>query len=197
MRTVWSQLDSLVALPFAIFLPFTVLTLKFGKGFLVGLGGLVAGILVSLLVRVFLKRVQLEIAVRREVRMELTSEAISHIQMLKQFAWQDATMFKIFAKRAKEMGALRKRGFLIALNTSVVSLFTCLLPSITFSAFIGLGNTLDFATAVSSMVLFQLMIGPLLNMPKAFGEIKDMYASMAKIQRFFKEAEVQGDLLEK
>ena len=81
--------------------------------------------------------------------------------MLKQFAWQDATMFRIFAKRAKEMGALRKRGFLIALNTSVVSLFTCLLPSITFSAFIGLGNTLDFATAVSSLVLFQLMIGPL------------------------------------
>ena len=79
MRTVWSQLDSLVALPFAIFLAFTVLILKFGLSFLVGLGVLMTGILVSLLLRVFLKKVQLEIAMRREVRMELTSEAISHI----------------------------------------------------------------------------------------------------------------------
>ena len=68
-----------MALPFAIFLAFTVLILKFGLSFLVGLGVLMTGILVSLLLRVFLKKVQLEIAMRREVRMELTSEAISHI----------------------------------------------------------------------------------------------------------------------
>ena len=68
-----------MALPFAILLAFTVLILKFGLSFLVGLGVLLTGILVSLLLRVFLKKVQLEIAMRREVRMELTSEAISHI----------------------------------------------------------------------------------------------------------------------
>ena len=73
------MLDRLVALPFAIFLAFSILSWKFGLSFLVGLGVLITGILVSLLLRVLLKRVQLEIAMRREVRMDLTSEAFSNI----------------------------------------------------------------------------------------------------------------------
>ena len=51
------MLDKLVALPFAIFLAFSVLSWKFGLSFLVGLGVLITGILVSLLLRVLLKRV--------------------------------------------------------------------------------------------------------------------------------------------
>ena len=63
-------------------------------------------------------------------------------------------MFRIFAKRAKEMTALRKRGTAIALNTGSAYLFPCLLPSVTFATYIGLENNLDFGIAVGALVLF-------------------------------------------
>ena len=90
-------------------------------------------------------------------------------------------MFRIFAKRAKERTALRKRGVAIALNIGSFYLFPCLLPSITFATYIGLGNDLDFGIAVGALVLFQLMRGPIINIPRLLGDITDLFASMRKI----------------
>ena len=91
---------------------------------------------------------------RKDARMEVTTESISNMKMLKLYSWQESFMFRIFAKRVKERTALRKRGLAIALNICSFYLFPCLLPSVTFATYIGLGNDLDFGIAVGALVLF-------------------------------------------
>ena len=61
----------------------------------------------------------------------------------------------------------------------------------TFSTFIGIGNTLDFNTAVSALVLFNLMKDPMISIPMFFSDLVECIVSLKRIQKFIDLHEVQ------
>jgi len=54
---------------------------------------------------------------------------------------------------------------------SFIYIFPNMLPVATFATYIGLGNYLSPAKCVSSLVLFGLMRGPLLQAPMFFNDL--------------------------
>ena len=118
---------------------------------------------------------------RKDARMEVTTESIINMKTLKLFAWQESFMFRIFAKRAKEMETLRRWGLAIACSIGFVYLIPSLVPAVTFATYIGLDNRLDFSIAVAALVLFQLMRVPLINFPRFIENVCTMFTSLKRI----------------
>jgi hypothetical protein len=56
-----------------------------------------------------------------------------------------------------------------------------LLPICTFATYIALGNYLSYNKAVSSLVLFGLMKGPLLQAPMFFSDLVQLFVSIRRI----------------
>ena len=92
---------------------------------------------------------------------------------------------------------MKKRGVIVAFIVGSVYLFPSLLAPVTFSTFIGLGNTLDFNLAVASLVLFNLMKEPMISIPMFFSDIIELVVSMRRIEKFLNLYEVQTDIIER
>lgn len=60
-----------------------------------------------------------------------------------------------------ELKSLRSSGIVMAFLSGCIYFFPNLLPAVVFATYIGLGNNLDLATAVTCLVLFNLVRGPL------------------------------------
>jgi ATP-binding cassette, subfamily C (CFTR/MRP), member 1 len=84
----------------------------------------------------------------------------------------------------------------IALLIGCIYLFPNLLPAIVFSTYIGTGHTLDLPTAVTILVLFNMMKGPLISLPMFFSDLIDLLVSMKRIQRFVQTDEVQKNIVQ-
>ena len=71
-------------------------------------------------------------------------------------------------------------------------LFPNLLPGVVFATYIGTGHTLDLATAVTCLVLFNLMKEPLIGLPMFVTDMIEMVVSMKRMQKFIETDEVQS-----
>lgn len=71
-----------------------------------------------------------------------------------------------------------------------VWLFPGLLPAVTFSVYIGFGNYLTFSYAAASLVLFNLIKGPLIQAPIFYGDLVQLFVSVRRIQSFLECDEV-------
>lgn len=94
--------------------------------------------------------------------MKVSTEAINSIKMIKLYSWQENFLQRIFRRRENDVSALRLGGFATAMLISFVYLFPNLLPLTTFAVYISLGNYLQYDVAVATLVLFNLMRGPLI-----------------------------------
>ena len=99
-------------------------------------------------------------------------------------------MQRIFRRREKELITLRKINLGWGVVVAGIYLFPNLLPAVTFTAYIGLGNTLDSEVAVASLVIFGLMKGPLIQLPLFCAEIINLMVSMRRIEGFLNLDEV-------
>ena len=86
--------------------------------------------------------------------MEATTESINNVKMLKMYSWEEYFLDKIKHRRAREIVSLRKSGVAMAFFIAFIFFFPSILPAITFSSFIGMGNSIPYYTAVGSLVLF-------------------------------------------
>ena len=123
--------------------------------------------------------------------MKVTTESINNIKMLKLYSWQDSFIHRIYRRRAKELKTLRRINFGWSYVIAGMYLFPNLLPGVTFSMYIGLGNTLDFNVAVASLVIFSLMQDTLIAVPFFFSEVLNLLVSMKRIEGFLDLDEVQ------
>ena len=79
---------------------------------------------------------------------------------------------------------------------SFVYIFPSLLPVVTFATYIGFGNYLQFQVAVSALVLFGLLRGPLLQAPMFFNDLIQLFVAVRRIQSFLEADEVQKTIKE-
>lgn len=60
----------------------------------------------------------------------------------------------------------------------------------TFSTYIGTGHVLDFNVAAAALIIFNMMQGPLIQVPFFFSEIINLIVSMKRIEGFLDLEEV-------
>ena len=134
---------------------------------------------------------------RKDARMSVTTESINNAKMLKLYSWQDDFMKRAFRRRSAEVFQLKKRGVIIAGIVGSIYLFPSLLAPVTFTTYIGLGNTLDYNTAVAALILFQLMKDPMISIPMFFSDVVELVVSMRRIEKFINLYEVQKNIIER
>ena len=129
--------------------------------------------------------------------MKGTTESINNIKMLKLYSWQEGFLERIYRRRTKELVTQRKINFGWACFIVGAYLFPNMLPAVTFATYIGTGHTLDFNVAVAALVIFNLMQGPLIQVPFFFSEVINLIVSMKRIEGFLDLDQVQECIVER
>jgi|LauGreDrversion4_2_1035121.scaffolds.fasta_scaffold99282_3 ABC-type bacteriocin/lantibiotic exporter with double-glycine peptidase domain len=73
-------------------------------------------------------------------------------------------------------------------------MFPNMMPAVCFGTYIGLGNYLDLSTAVTCIMFFGLMSGPMIWVPMAISDFIQLKVSMKRVQKFLQVDDVQKDL---
>ena len=178
-------------LPLILTASITLAFITFGISFLAGLGVFLCAVIVNLIVGLWYNKVEKVVMACKDARMAVTTESINNAKMLKLYSWQDDFLGRIYRRRGREITMLKKRGIIVAIIIGSVYFFPSLLAPVTFSTFIGIGNTLDFNTAVAALVLFNLMRDPMISIPMFFSDLVECIVSMKRIQKFIDLHEVQ------
>ena len=79
------------------------------------------------------------------------------MKVIKCQAWEEEFEKRINVIRDKELALYRKYAVAQALSGAIYSALPLLTGTVTFIAYIALGNTLDVATALTSLALFEIL----------------------------------------
>ncbi|PWN34606.1 uncharacterized protein FA14DRAFT_143920 [Meira miltonrushii] len=124
-----------------------------------------------------------------DARIKAVVEAIASIRLIKTYAWEPAVLSRISKARASEMGFLRKRLILRAVNTAVSFTAPTLAAVVSFVCYSAVGNTLDAGPIFSTLTFFLLLRTPLQMLPVVLSALADARAAVDRLQTF-----MQADL---
>jgi ABC transporter transmembrane region len=98
-------------------------------------------------------------------RVDLSGEVFSNMKVVKFQAWEESFQNRILSLRDEELRQ-RFRYFIAACLSNGLWVFTPLMVSLaTFSTFVWTGHTLDVASALTSLALFEILRFPLFMLP--------------------------------
>ncbi|KAJ9097144.1 hypothetical protein QFC21_004813 [Naganishia friedmannii] len=170
-----------IADPLVIVVGLVLLLVNLGPSALVGVGILASS---SVIVRVLAKVLsdnrqhQLKLVDRR---VRLVSEILSAIRQIKLYAYEHYFMQRLLRWRGKELDRVRTRMRDRALMQMIVTLIPTLAAVITFITYSLSGHRLDTATIFASLQLFNLIQGPLRQLPVTFTKLTDAYVALKRI----------------
>jgi|EP01046_Picozoa_sp_COSAG06_P024204 ABC-type multidrug transport system fused ATPase/permease subunit len=106
---------------------------------------------------------RLEVA---DKRVELLSELLNGIRMVKAFAWEPEQTARVEMQRDKELSSIRKIGICNTVLMLCFMTMSTVASLCAFAVYTGVqGNTLTASTAFVSLTLFQMIQMPLIMVP--------------------------------
>lgn len=196
LKLMISAIHNVVLAPLQIGALLFLIYQQVGPSVFVGLGYSavstpIAGIVMSMFFAYYKEK-----KTKSDLRVKLMNEVLNGIRIIKYYAWEDAFVEKIRQVRAAEVTLLYKMGYLF--NT----VFAFLLLGgpqfqtiLIFLTYIGLGNTLDAATAFTTLTLFGIMTTPLLFISFGLQQISLATVSLGRIAQYL-DAEDLGSYVE-
>lgn len=85
-------------------------------------------------------------------------------------------------KRSSELQSNRKRGVLEVFVVFLYFISCPLIIFLTFLAYIQFGHVIDATTAFSTIMIFNILQGPLRQFPSALSSLIQMYTSLVRIE---------------
>lgn len=127
-----------------------------------------------------------------DVRINITSEVLQNIRLVKLFAWQKRFGVVIDERREKELGALWTRYALFAAAAAIYNAIPALVTFFSFFIYtIVEGKPLLPSVAFTAMSLFILLRMPLDLFGEIFSHIQESLVSLRRVNRFLNEEETQ------
>jgi ABC-type multidrug transport system fused ATPase/permease subunit len=142
-------------------------------------GGLVTGVLAKLIFKYHKKYMA-----KQDKRLNITTECLNNIKMVKLYAWIDIFLRNIDDRRAEELSVYKTK---LWYNISMIMVFYFMpaaLQSTAFTVFIGMGHTLDLSSAFFLISVFSIIQLPLRIIPMFVGYLTQFLVSLKRIQRF-------------
>ena len=93
----------------------------------------------------------------QDARVNVTTESLNNIKMLKLYSWTDQFSNRIEEKRKIELKVLFKRFWLGMMSITTIYFFPVIMSWVVFSTYIGTGNTLDLGVAFTVITVFNLI----------------------------------------
>ena len=124
------------------------------------------GYIFSLLQQIRRKKVKVT-----DTRVKLMNEILSGVRVLKYYAWERAFSEKVEIVREEELQLLKQLAYVVAIGFTLVLMSAPIVqPILIFFTYIQLGNTLDAATAFTTISLFNVMQFPFAFLPMGIAQ---------------------------
>lgn len=146
-------------------------------------------------------RIQSTLMKARDVRTSLNSEILGAMKVIKIQAWEENFRTKLLSLRNAELERLWRYFLTSGISVTIYSSAPLLVALATFAAFTALGETLDVATALTALALFDIIRFPMIMLPQIVNSIVEASVSVERIQDFLLSEEYsivgEGSLKEK
>ncbi len=129
-------------------------------------------------------RLQKGVMVSKDGRVDVNSEVLGAMKVVKLQAWETPFIDRITNLRENELKHLLK--YIIAQSLSIMlwSAVPLTVSLCTFAAYVLLGNDLDVATALTSVALFDILRFPLFMLPQIINRIVEAGVSLDRVKSF-------------
>ena len=147
------------SLPFQFIVTLILLHQQVGISFLTGLIFTILVIPVNKCIANKIGKLSDKMMTAKDSRVNLMSELISGIKVIKCFNWQKFFSSKVNEKRGDELKHLKGRKYLDAFCVFLWATTPVIISVLTFITFVLLGNTLTAAKVFTSVALFAMLTG--------------------------------------
>jgi ATP-binding cassette subfamily C (CFTR/MRP) protein 1 len=128
---------------------------------------------------------------KTDIRVKLMNEVLNGIRIIKYYAWENAFVKKIQSVRGEEVNLLMKMGYLFNVPFALLLLGAPQIQTVLiFLTYIGLGNTLDSATAFTTLTLFGIMTSPFIFLPFGLQQYSQSLVSMKRIIEYLDQEDI-------
>ena len=106
-----------------------------------------------------------------DTRVKLMNEILAGIRVIKYYAWEMAFSEKVEVVRDEELQLLKQLAYVVAIGFTLILMSAPIVqPILIFFTYIKLGNTLDAATAFTTISLFNVMQFPFAFLPMGLAQ---------------------------
>ena len=130
----------------------------------------------------YLGGIQKQLSKIRDRRVKLQSEVIGGMKVIN---FQE----RVELVRNEELAMYRKYIIANCVSTGIYTAIPLLVSICTFIAYVGSGNELDVATALTSLALFEILRFPLFMLPNVLNNMVEAKVSVDRVQSFLLEQE--------
>jgi len=153
--------------PLQISLALAFLWQQLGPSSLGGVAVILVMIPVSKMVAKRMGKMQKSVMKAKDDRVELNSEVLAGMKVIKLQAWEDSFQERILNLRSVELRSLLRYFVLSALSRTLWSFTPLGVALATFGAYVWSGHVLDVAAALTALALFAILRFPLFMLPQS------------------------------
>ena len=184
LQDLMNFLHALWYSPLQIGLALYFLWQQLGVSSLGGVAVIIIMIPVTKSITQWMASMQRQLMQAKDRRVEVNSEVLSGMKVIKLQAWEEPFSLRILQLRSKELAQLFKY-FLGTAISRMLWTFTPLGVALaTFAAYVLLGHKLDVASALTALALFDILRFPLFMFPRIVNGTVEAYVSVQRLQSF-------------
>ena len=120
----------------------------------------------------------------KDRRVELNSEVLSNMKIIKFQAWEEAFQDRIMWLRKQELQVLLQYFFGLSVSRMFWSLTPLLVALATFTVYVWSGHQLDVASALTSLSLFDILRFPLFMLPQIINNTVEAMVAVGRVEAF-------------
>ncbi|XP_045610459.1 ATP-binding cassette sub-family C member 10 [Procambarus clarkii] len=174
---------ALWSLPLQLGVTLFLLYQQIGIAFLAGVGVTVILIPINKWLATKIGKLSVEMMSFKDRRVGLMTEVLNMIKTVKLNAWEGTFKHRIYDERYGEVKALASRKYLDAACVYFWAATPVLIPIVTFTVYIILGNPLEPARVFTAVALFNMLIMPLNAFPWVINGMVEAWVSLRRVER--------------
>ncbi|XP_042488176.1 ABC transporter C family member 3-like [Macadamia integrifolia] len=170
--------------PLQVVLALLILYKRFGLASLVAFVTTMILMLANFPLGKLLEKFQRKMMESKDQRMKVTSEALRNIKILKLQGWEMKFLAKIFEFRNLEIVWLKKLLYTSAINGFVYLSAPMFVSMVTFGFCALMGIPLESGNILSALATFEILQGPIYNLPDTISMVVQTKVSLNRISSF-------------
>ena len=184
-------MNNAIVAPFQIIVALALIYQQVGDVMFIGFGFMIILIPMNGFIFVALNIIRRKKVKVTDTRVKLANEILSGIRVIKYYAWEVAFSDKIKLIRNLELEYLKQMAYIVAIGFSLILQAAPIIqPILIFFAFVKLGNSLNAATAFTTISLFNIMQQPFAFLPLGLAQFSQSLVSTKRMLDFFNAEEL-------
>jgi len=172
--------------PLQIIIALVLIYKQVGNATWVGIAYMIFLMPINVWVMTVVSKMRRKVLKHSDSRVKMMNEILTGIRIIKFYAWERPFGKEVERVRAREMDALTKMSYVVAVGFSIILLSTPIVqPIFVFLTYVNIQNQpLTAATAFTTVALFNLMRFPFAFMPMGLLQFIQSMISLRRLERY-------------